>query len=172
MIAETRLHTVSWHYLIPWCCAKLLFVNHFRNMSIDRQKDPAKWSFQGILMTFFFSNISSLNPHQTYLHSYRFYRLPQSHSCSFAIILSMILVLIPPITISWGKAEKVAFVQTTIVVTLLHLGKEIDFSDCAVSARTKPALSSLSSLLFLKVVFPLIPWTLLSWRRHLLSVCL
>lgn len=51
-------------------------------------------------------------------------------------------------------AEKVAFVQTTIVVTLLHLGREIEFSDCNVSARTKPAPTSLSSLLFLKVVFP------------------
>lgn len=65
----------------------------------------------------------------------------------------MIPVLIRPITISWGKAEEVAFVQTTIVVTLLHLGREIEFSDYTVSARTKPTLSS---LLFLKVVFPLI----------------
>lgn len=65
----------------------------------------------------------------------------------------MIPVLIRPITISWGKAEEVAFVQTTIVVTLLHLGREIEFSDYTVSARTKPTLSS---LLFLKVIFPLI----------------
>lgn len=107
-------------------------------MGIDRQKDPAQWSFQGILMTFIeyflFESTSNIQ------HSYRFYRLPQSYSCFFAIILSMILVLIRPITISRGKAEKVAFVQTTIVVTLLHLGREIEFSDGTVSARTKPAL--------------------------------
>lgn len=102
----------------------------------------------------FITNISYLNPHQTSLQSYRFYRLPQSHSCSFAIILSMILVLIRPITISWGKAEKVAFVQTTIVVTLLHLGKEIEFSDCSVSARTKQALTSLSSVFIFESRFP------------------
>lgn len=66
------------------------------------------------------------------------------------------MVLMWPITISWGKAEKVAFVQATIVVTLLHLGRKIEFSDYTVSARTKPAPTSLSSLLFLKDVFPLI----------------
>lgn len=81
-------------------------------------------------------------------HNHGFYRLPQSCTYSSAIILSMILVLMRPITISWGKAEKVAFVQTTIVVTLLHLGREIEFSVCTMSARTKPALPSIPLFIF------------------------
>lgn len=145
----------------PTFSAHHLFVKHFRKHGY-RLKVPTAFSSKifppWILITHLHTAID-------------FYSLPPSYSCFFAIILSMILVFIRPITISWGKAEKVAFVQTTIVVTLLHLGRKIEFSDYTVSARTKPAPTSLSSLLFLKVIFPLISWTLQSWHRHLPSVC-
>lgn len=145
-----------WCHLILQYSVSFLFVNHFTKHEYRPTERASRVEFSRYSDDIFFSNISFSNPHQTSLYSYRFYRLPQSYSCSFAIILSMILVLIRPIIISWGMVEKVAFVQTTIVVTLLHLGREIEFSDCNVPARTKPAPTSLSSLLFLKVVFPLI----------------
>lgn len=42
-----------------------------KSMSRDRQKEPM-WSFQVILTKFSSPHISSLNPHQKYLHRYRF----------------------------------------------------------------------------------------------------
>lgn len=125
-----------WCHLVPQYSVYLLFVKHFIKHEYRPTEGASRVEFSRYFDDIFFSNIFSLNLQQTSLHSYRFYRLQQSYSCFFAIILSMILVLIRPITISWGKAEKVAFVQTTIVVTLLHLGREIEFSDCKDKAST------------------------------------
>lgn len=53
-------------------------------------------------------------------------------------------------TVSWGKAEKVAFIQTTIVVTPLHLEGEIEIFYCTVCKDKAESLFSL----FPKDIFP------------------
>lgn len=104
-------------YLIP-VSLYYLSVNHFREHK-HRPMEPVAFSPQ------IFPLESSLNI-----------------SIQLWLLLPVILMLlflcncpfngpytIQPIAVSWGKAEKVAFVHTTIV-TLLHLGRKIEFLDC------------------------------------------
>lgn len=107
-------------------CSPFFANCYTKNMGIDQLKELVEWSFQGILKTF----SSQMCPSWILIQHIRTaidFTAYYSHPPFLCNHLFNDTVLIQPITISWGKAEKVAFVQTTIVVRLLHLGRKIEF---------------------------------------------